>query len=59
MQGEGAAATVVPSEASVAAGTTITYKIYGRVAAANPGTYVQDAWGEGGQGKLTIMEIAP
>ena len=44
---------------SAASGTTITYKIYGRVAAANPGTYVVDAWGEGAQGKLTIMEIAP
>ena len=43
---------------NVAAGTTITYKIYGRVAAASPGTYVIDAWGEGAEGKITILEIA-
>lgn len=43
---------------NVSAGTTITYKIYGRVAAANPGTYVIDAWGEGAEGKITILEIA-
>jgi len=44
---------------SVSAGTTVTYKIYGRVAATNPGTYVIDAWGEGAIGQLTILEIAP
>ena len=55
--------TVVPfhliHSPSVSAGTTVTYKIYGRVAAANPGTYVIDRWGEGAIGQLTILEISP
>ena len=44
---------------SASAGTTITYKIYGREAVGPTSIYLIDAWGLGGIGTITILEIAP
>ena len=44
---------------SVAAGTTITYKIYAYRAGGPHNVYLIDAWGLGGEGKTTILEITP
>ena len=44
---------------SASAGTTITYKIYGKESTGPNSIYLIDAWGLGGEGKITILEIAP
>ena len=44
---------------SASAGTTITYKIYGYESTGPQSIYLIDAWGLGGEGKITILEIAP
>ena len=45
---------------NVAAGTTITYKIYGRKQASDKVTlYLIDAWGLGAFGQFSALELAP
>ncbi len=44
---------------SVAAGTSITYKIYARKQTGNAPVYVHDAWGQSSFGNFVIQEIAP
>jgi len=45
---------------NVAAGTTITYKIYGRRQATDKvSLYVIDAWGLGAFGQFSALELAP
>ena len=42
-----------------AAGTAITYKIYGRKQTGDAGVYVNDTWGQGPFYNVIIQEIAP
>ena len=45
--------------ANQAAGTAITYKIYGRKQSGNAGVYVNDQWGMSSFGNVIFQEIAP
>jgi hypothetical protein len=44
---------------NASAGTTITYKIYAKRDSGPHNVYLIDAWGLGGEGKTTILEITP
>mgnify|MGYP001202909350 CR=1 FL=1 len=44
---------------SVAAGTSITYRIFARKQGGNAPVYLHDAWGQSSFGNFVIQEIAP
>ena len=56
---EGCIPFVALNAPNQAAGTAITYKIYGRKQTGNAGVYVNDQWGMSSFGNTIFQEIAP